>query len=410
MSRNRGFVIVGAGLAGVKAAEALRAGGYDGRITLLGEEPEHPYQRPPLSKEYLAGQADLDDVYLHGTAWYDDHAVEVRTSSRVVALDSSAHEVELDGGERIGYQRLLLTTGATPRRLDLPGSGLPGIHYVRTLADADQLRKAAAQATAVAVVGAGWLGSEVTASLRGLGLPVTLFDVASVPLERVLGVEVGAVYRDLHADHGVSLRMGTGVASFQGSDRVEEIRTARGRGVPADLVVVAVGAEPRTELAGAAGLALDDGIVVDEYLATSASDVYAAGDAACAWHPHLGRRLRVEHWANALHQGIAAAANMLGTSTPYERVPCSFSDQYDVGMEYSGDARRWDQVVYRGDPAQREFIAFWLDDGVVVAGMNVNVWDVAEPIQQLIRRRAVIPPRLLADVDVPLPALAAATE
>jgi 3-phenylpropionate/trans-cinnamate dioxygenase ferredoxin reductase subunit len=399
------IVIVGASLAGVKAAETLRARGFDGRVVLIGDEPHHPYQRPPLSKGYLSGEADLDDVYLHSSTWYDDQRVEVRTSTAVSTIDPAAHQVVLADGERVAYHQLLLTTGASPRRLDVPGAGLDGVHYLRSLADCDRLKDAATNATSVAVVGAGWIGAEVSASLRGLGLPVTLLDVASVPLQRVLGREVGAVYYALHSDHGVRMLMGGGLASLHGPGHVQEVRTTVGQSIPADLVVVGIGATPRTDLAGVAGLNVDNGIVVDEHQRTSAPDVFAAGDVANAWHPLYGEHVRVEHWANALNQGISAAENMLGNPTSYDRIPYFFSDQYDLGMEYSGHAQTTDQVVFRGDPASRAFIALWLRQGVVVAGMNANVWDVTNPIQQLIRERAVIDPARLADPDVPLDAL-----
>ena len=402
MSSSKTIVIVGASLAGVKAAETLRTKGFDGRVILIGEESHHPYQRPPLSKGYLSGQADLDDVYLHSSSWYDDQRVEVRTSTTVIAIDPGAHQVVLADGERVDYHRLLLSTGSRPRPLDVPGAGLDGVHYLRTLADAERLKDAATHATSVVVVGAGWIGAEVTASLRQLGLPVTLLDAASVPLERVLGPEVGAIYHGLHSDHGVTMLMGSGLASLHGAGHVQEVRTTSGSVIPADLVVVGIGATPRTELASAAGLNVDNGIVVDEYLRTSAPDVFAAGDVANAWHPLYDKHLRVEHWANAQNQGIAAAPNMLGTPTPYQRIPYFFSDQYDLGMEYSGHAQPTDQVVFRGDPASREFIAFWLRGGVVVAGMNANVWDVTTPIQQLIRDRAHVEPVGLADPGIAL--------
>jgi 3-phenylpropionate/trans-cinnamate dioxygenase ferredoxin reductase subunit len=402
VSSNDPIVIVGASLAGVKAAEALRQHGFEDRIVLLGEEPEPPYQRPPLSKQYLAGQADLDDVYLHTPAWYDDLAVEVLTSTRVTALDPGTYRVTLADGATLAYRRLLLATGSTPRRLDVPGAQLAGIHYLRTLADTERLKQAAASATAAAVVGSGWLGAEVTASLRQHGLPVTMLDLAAEPLERVLGQAVGRIYRDLHTQNGATLLMNTGVAAFQGHRTVEALLTTDGRQVHADLVVIAVGATPRTELAKAAGLAVEDGLVTDEYLGTSAPDVYAAGDVANAWHPLYGTHLRIEHWANALNQGLAAGVTMCGSPSPYERVPYFFSDQYDLGMEYSGHAAGWDQVVLRGDRETRKFIAFWLRDGLVVAAMNANVWDVTEPLQQLIRQRGPIDPARLANPDVPL--------
>ena len=407
MSRQQTFVIVGASLTGAKAAETLRAEGFDGRVVLLGEEPERPYERPPLSKDYLRGDVGPEKVFVHDQAFYAEHGIEVRTATRVAALDPAGHEVVLDGGERLAYDKLLLATGASPRRLSVPGADLGGVRYLRTLADAESLREAIRGAGAVAVIGAGWIGSEVAASARQVGRAVAMVDHAPVPLAHVLGPEVGGVYRNLHADHGVELHLGTGVESIRGTGQVQEIRTTDGRTIPADVVVVGVGAVPRVELAAAAGLAVEDGIVVDEQLRTSAPDVFAAGDVAAARHPLFGTRLRVEHWANALHQGPVAAKNMLGIPTPYDRIPYFFSDQYDLGMEYSGYAPTWDRVVFRGDPASGQFVAFWLAGGLVVAGMNANVWDVAAPIGDLVRSRAVIDPERLTDLHTPLEVLAA---
>jgi 3-phenylpropionate/trans-cinnamate dioxygenase ferredoxin reductase subunit len=408
MTTTQTFVIVGASLAGATAAETLRAERFDGRVVLIGEEPERPYERPPLSKDYLAGKAERHSVYVHDAGFYADQAIELRTSTRVTTLDVAAAAVVLDSGERIGYDRLLLSTGAAPRRLNVPGANLDGVHYLRSLADADYLRAALRQATNVAVVGAGWIGSEVAAVARQLGRPVAVIDPGAVPLERVLGPQVGQFYRDLHADHGVDLHLGQHVAALQGPGTVEQVRTTDGQTIPADLVVVGIGAQPRVELAATAGLDVRDGIVVDEHLQTTIPGIFAAGDVAAAWHPLLGTRIRVEHWANALNQGPAAAKNMLGHTTPYQRVPYFYSDQYDVGMEYSGHASRWDQVVFRGDPATREFVAFWLNNNRVVAGMNVNVWDVTDPIQQLIRNQSAVDLRRLTDPDIPLETLASA--
>jgi 3-phenylpropionate/trans-cinnamate dioxygenase ferredoxin reductase subunit len=315
------FVIVGASLAGATAAETLRAEGFDGRVILLGEEPERPYERPPLSKGYLAGGTDRDSVYIHQAGFYEDQAIELRTSSRVTALDLAAGAVVLDSGERVGYDRLLLATGATPRRLAVPGAELEGVHYLRSLADADELRTALRAATSVAVVGAGWIGSEVAATARQLGRPVTMVSPAAAPLERVLGAEVGRFYRNLHTDHDVDLRLGQRVEALRGAGRVEEVHTTDGQSIPADLVVAGVGAVPRGELAATAGLDVRDGIVVDEHLQTTVLQIFAAGDVAAAWHPLLGARIRVEHWANARNQGPAAAKNMLGLKTSYQRVP-----------------------------------------------------------------------------------------
>ncbi len=409
------FVIVGASLAGAKAAEALREYGFDGRVVLVGSEPERPYQRPPLSKDYLRGDAGLDKVYVHDEAFYDEHAIELRASTTVERIEPASGEVVLDGGERLPYDRLLLTTGAQARRLTLPGSQLEGIHYLRTLAESDRLRERLGRGGGLVVVGAGWIGSEVAASARQMGLDVTVIDPAPVPLEHVLGPEAGAIYRDVHTDHGVQMLLGTGVESFEGSTAVERVRTTDGRTIDCDLVVVGVGATPRTELAAGTDIVVDNGIVCDEFLQTAVEGVFAAGDVANARHPRLGQ-LRVEHWANALNQGPAAARNMLGGAVPgdpvldhpaaYDLVPYFYSDQYDVGMEYSGHAVDWDEVVFRGDVAGREFIAFWLKDERILAGMNVNVWDVTDQIQALIRSRLRVDRDRLADAGTPLTELA----
>jgi 3-phenylpropionate/trans-cinnamate dioxygenase ferredoxin reductase component len=399
---DRTFVIVGASLAGAKAAETLREEGFDGRLVLVGAEADRPYERPPLSKDYLRGEVGREKVYVHPDGFYAEHDIELRLGRTVEALDMSGRELELDGGERLAYDRLLLTMGAEPRRLSIPGAELEGVLYLRSVQDSDALRARLDRGGAVVVVGAGWIGAEVAASARQLGLDVTLIEPTSVPLERVLGPEAGAIYRDIHADHGVQLLLGTGVEAFEGDEAVERVRTSDGRVIACDLVVVGVGVQPRVKLAERAGIAVDNGILVDEHLQTSAPGVFAAGDVANAHHPFYGERIRVEHWANALNQGPAAARNMLGQSVPYERLPYFYSDQYDVGMEYSGFAPSWDRVVFRGDPKDREFVAFWLAQDRVVAGMNVNVWDVNEAIQQLIRERIEVDDRRLADPDVPL--------
>ncbi len=397
------FVIAGAGLAGAKAAETLRAEGFDGRLLLVGEETERPYDRPPLSKAYLRGETDPNSLYVHQEGFYAAHDIELRPSTRVRAIAPARRRLELASGESIGYDRLLLATGAAPRRLRLPGADLDGVHYLRSRHDADLLAGAAARAEQVVVVGSGWIGSEAAASLRQLGREVTLVGPDSAPLARVLGPEIAGVYRDLHADHGVRLALGRRVAGFRGHGRVEAVLTDHGDVIEGDLVLVGAGAAPRTELAEAAGLPVGDGVLVNEQLeAVGAANVYAAGDVAAAWHPRYQTYLRVEHWANALNQGPAAARNMLGSSMPYARLPYFYSDQYDLSMEYSGLATAWDQVVVRGDLAARQFIAFWLKDQQVVAGMNANVWDVVEPIQALIRAARPVDPERLADPDLPL--------
>ncbi len=402
MSSEQTHVIVGASVAGAKAAETLRAEGFEGRVVLVGAEAKRPYERPPLSKDYLRGEAGMDKVYVHDAGFYAEHDIELQLERRAVGLDTSSSELALDNDERLRYDRLLLATGAQPRRLAVPGAELDGVLYLRSVEDSDALRERLDRGGAVVVVGAGWIGAEVAASARQRGLDVTMLDPLGVPLERVLGVEVGTVYRDIHTDHGTKLLMGVGVEAFEGGTAVERVRTSDGRALECDFVVVGVGVEPRTELGANAGLSLENGIAVDDRLRTSAPAVFAAGDVANAYHPFYGERIRVEHWANALNQGPAAARNMLGGGDPYDRLPYFFSDQYDVGMEYSGYARTWDRVVFRGDPASREFIAFWLVEDRVVAGMNVNVWDVTEPIQALIRDRVPVDDRRLADTDIPL--------
>jgi 3-phenylpropionate/trans-cinnamate dioxygenase ferredoxin reductase component len=408
MTTDRTFLIVGASLAGAKAAETLRAEGFDERVILIGAEEERPYERPPLSKDYLRGEVDRETVYVHPEGFYAEHDIELRLGRTAVSLNTAARELALDDGERLRYDRLLLTIGAEPRRLSIPGGELDDVLYLRSVADCDALRERLDRGGRVVVIGAGWIGAEVAASARQRGLEVTVIDPLTVPLERVLGTEVGAVYRDLHLDHGVRMLHGTGVEAFDGGTRVERVRTTDGRELDCDFVVVGVGVQPRTALAAQAGLAVDNGILVDEHLQTGTPGVFVAGDAANAHHPFYGERIRVEHWANALHQGPVAARAMLGEPDLYDRLPYFFSDQYDVGMEYAGFARTWDRVVFRGDPATREFIAFWLVEDRVVAGMNANVWDVTDAIQRLIRERVAVDDRRLADPDVSLDDLVSA--
>jgi 3-phenylpropionate/trans-cinnamate dioxygenase ferredoxin reductase component len=400
------FVIVGAAMAGGKAAETLREEGFDGRVVLVGAEPERPYERPPLSKDYLRGETERTAVYLQeDPGWYDEHAVELRTSTSVESLDIGGRAVLLSGGERIGYDALLLATGAEPKRPPIPGVDLDGVHVLRTLEDSDALRAVLDRGGRLVVVGAGWIGCEVAASARQRGMDVAVVEPQSVPLEGVLGPELGAFYRDVHAEHGVALHLGTGVEAIEGAGHAERVRATDGTTLEADAVLVAVGVAPRTALAEGV-LDVDDGILVDAGLRASADGVFAAGDVANHHHPLFGR-LRVEHWGNALEQGPVAARAMLGQDVTYDRVPYFFSDQYDVGMEYAGHSQPGDEVVFRGDPAAREFIAFWLRDGRVTGGMNVNVWDVNEQIQALVRSGARVDPARLRDPDVALEDLVA---
>jgi 3-phenylpropionate/trans-cinnamate dioxygenase ferredoxin reductase component len=402
MPTSQTYVIAGASLAGAKAAETLRSEGFDGRVVLIGEEPVRPYERPPLSKAYLRGEVDFDSAAVHLPGYYAEHDIELLTSTTVVSIDPTAKQIQMDPGGQLAYDQLLLTTGATPRHVAIPGAELSGIHYLRSLSSCDALREALGRATRLVVVGAGWIGSEVAASARQLGKEVALIEAGDVPLERVLGAEVGTIFRDLHAENGVELHMGVGVKEFQGSDAAEEVLLADGSTVSGDLFVVGVGVIPRTELAEAAGVALDNGIVVDQHLATGTTGIWAAGDVANTYHPVFDRQIRLEHWSAALNQGPVAAKNMLGQNVEYGKIPYFFSDQYELGMEYNGYAPQWDQVVYRGDPASREVIIFWLNEGVPVAGMNMNVWDVSDAIAALVAAKRPVDPTRLADPDVDL--------
>lgn len=395
------LAIAGASLAGAKAAEAARDAGFDGRIVLVGDEPGQPYERPPLSKAVLRGDKDPDTARVHPDGFYAEHDIEL-VNDRADTLDPVARSIRLARGETIGFDTAVLATGAAPRRLYIPGADLAGVHYLRTIDDSVRLRDAIRDATRVVVIGAGWIGSEVAASARQMGAEVVLVDPAPVPLQRVLGDDIGAVFARLHTDNGVQLRLGTGVAELRGTKTVEAVVLGDGRIEAADVVVVGVGVTPRTELAETAGLAVDNGILVDEHLATAVPGIYAAGDVANAFHPHYGKHLRVEHWANALNQGTTAGRNAAGNRDAYTRLPYFFSDQYDLGMEYVGHGDGTDAVVVRGDRDAREFVAFWHRDGIVTAAMNVNVWDVVDDLKAIVEARTPVDPARLADPDVPL--------
>jgi 3-phenylpropionate/trans-cinnamate dioxygenase ferredoxin reductase subunit len=339
---------------------------------------------------------------VHDRGYYDAHDIEVLTGRKVAALDLGAHEVELDDGERLPFTAAVLATGAEPRQLDIPGGQLDGVHYLRTLDDSRRLGAAIRGCRRLAVIGAGWIGSEVAASACQLGADVVLIDPLAAPLYRVLGAQIADVFSRLHADHDVELRMNYGVTELRGDNAVEGVVLSDGAVETADLVVIGVGVAPRVELATAAGLEVDNGVVVDEQLRASVPGVFAAGDIASAWHPHFERRLRVEHWANALNQGSTAGVNAAGGSERYDRLPYFFSDQYDLGMEYVGHADPDDEVVVRGSLADREFIAFWRRDGAVTAAMNVNVWDVVDDLKAIITSKQEIPAQRLADGAAPL--------
>jgi 3-phenylpropionate/trans-cinnamate dioxygenase ferredoxin reductase subunit len=385
------FVIVGGGLAGAKAVEALRDNGFDGHIMLFAQEDHLPYERPPLSKEYLAGKKSLTDFTVQNSQWYNDHNIDVRLGSRVAALDAGGHTVALADGTTVAYDKLLLATGSASRRPPIPGSDTGGVHYLRSYDDAEALNSALTDGSSLAVVGAGWIGLEVTAAARQRGVEVTVVEAAKQPLLAALGETVGEVFVTLHREHGVDLRLEAEVAEITAAGGAATgLRMRDGSTVPADAVLVAVGAQPNVELAERAGLSMGDGgVLVDSSLRTSDPDVYAVGDIAAAVHPLFGERIRTEHWANALKQPAVAVAGMLGTPGEYAELPYFFTDQYDLGMEYVGHAPRFERVVFRGDVAGREFVAFWLDGADrVLAGMNVNIWDVLDDVKALIKSQS----------------------
>lgn len=402
-------VIVGASLAGATAAQTLRDEGFGGSVVLVGDEPSRPYERPPLSKGYLLGNDERDSIFVHPADWYAEHDVELRLGTTVTGIDRASHQVTLSDGGTLPYDRLLLTTGSQPRRLTVPGADLDGVLYLRRVEDTDALREAYARKPRVVVIGAGWIGLETAAAARQAGLDVTVVEMAPLPLLRVLGPEVAQVFADLHREHGVDFRFDTGVDALLGKGTVTGVHLADGTELPADLVLVGVGISPRTELAEGAGIEVSNGVDTDEHLRTSDPDVFAAGDVANAWHPRLGRRVRVEHWENARQEGRVAAEAILGRDTAHDRVPYFFTDQYDLGMEYvgyvdptPGSDLAYDEVVFRGDKAKREFIVFWLREGRVLAGMNVNVWDVVDDVTALITSGRAVDRDRLADPAVPL--------
>ncbi len=382
-----GHIIVGAGQAGAKAAQALRREGYLGPITVIGAEADAPYSRPVLSKEYLHGTSARSSINILSDLWYEGHDVDLRLGTHVSDLDPEHHRVTLSTGEQLGYQKLLLATGSRVRRLRVPGANLDGVLYLRTVGDSDRIRQILSTASRVAIIGGGWIGLEIAAAARMHDVDVTVLEASRLPLLGVLGPEVAQHFAALHVSRGVTLRTGVEVTGLTGMDgRVTGVDLADGSHINADAVVVGIGVTPRTELAERAGLAVDNGVLVDASLRSSDPDVFAAGDIASAWHPLLGRRVRVEHWTNASWQPRVAARAMLGLQASYDKLPHFFSEQYDLSMEYTGHvgAEGYDEVVFRGDPESEAYIAFWLKDNRLLAGMNVNVPGVVRKITALV--------------------------
>jgi len=410
------FVIIGASLAGGSAAAALREDGFEGDITMIGAETRMPYSRPPLSKGYLRGEDRFEDQLVNPAAFYAERNINLRLGVRATAIDPGGKNVTLEGGERVPYDRLLVTTGGRNRTLSTPGGDLPGIFQLRTVEECDRIRAAARAGARAVVVGMGFIGSEVSASLRQMGVAVSVVEGNPVPLARVLGPEVGAVLAAIHRDHGVELVLGDSVAAFEGVGRVERVRTGKGRVLPCDFVVAGIGIAPNQELLAEAGAQVDNGVLVDAQCRTSLPDVYAAGDVANHQHPLFGR-LRVEHWNNGLHHGQAAARAMLGGTEPYDYVHSFWSDQYEHLIEYVGFAATWDRLVFRGKPESRQFLGFYLKEGVLLAAVGLDRGgDPEDPkadselkiVAGLIRRRARVDPARLADDTVDLARVASA--
>ncbi|MFC4376976.1 NAD(P)/FAD-dependent oxidoreductase [Nocardia halotolerans] len=403
MSSNQHFVVIGGGLGGAKLAEALRANDFDGQVTLLAAEDELPYERPPLSKQHLAGTEQLPDFTVDPAAWYRDHHIDLRLGTTATAFDVAAKTVTLPDGSTLAYDKLALATGSRARTLNIPGADASNVYTLRTIGDSDALLEVLGPDRRLVIIGGGWIGLEVAAQARARDMAVTIVEAAQLPLLTVLGPEMGAVFAELHREHGVDLRISTEVELILTDDGVATgVQLGDGTVVPAEVVLVAVGAQPNIEEAVAAGLATDSGVLVDAALRTSDADVVAVGDIAEQQHPLLDRRVRVEHWATALNQPAVAAQTMLGKPAAYDRLPYFFSDQYDLGMEYTGYVGRGDdaRVVVRGDVAGREFVAFWLDpQNRVRAGMNVNVWDVTDRIKELILSGEPVDPERLGDTD-----------
>jgi len=396
------FILLGGGLASATAASTLRAEGFDGRVIIVGDENHPPYSRPPLSKDVLRGEKSPEKTWLRQPGWYASKDIELQLGVRAVAIDPRAHWVELASGARLAYDKLLIATGGSPRTLDIAGAELPGVFYLRRLDDALALREHLSPGAQVIVIGAGFIGAEVAASARTLGCEVTMLEIAEIPLGRALGPTIGQIYADLHREHGVELYTRVGVERIEGHGHVQRVVTTDGRVHEASVVVIGVGMLPDVDLARRSGFATGNGIIVDEYCQTSVDDVFAAGD--IAHHPNhfLGRRIRVEHWQNAQHQGSAAARNMLGQQKPFREVPWVWSDQYEHNLQIVGLPGPTERVVVRGDTTTRNFSAFFVRDGRVAAALAVNRSEDVRVARLIIQHGTEVTAEHLADVDTAL--------
>jgi 3-phenylpropionate/trans-cinnamate dioxygenase ferredoxin reductase component len=400
------FVIVGASVAGGTAAVTLREEGFDGRVVLIGEEPQPPYERPPLSKEYLRGEQPFEDALVRPLEFYASNDIETRFETRATRVDPADRTIELSDGERVRYDKVLIATGSRNRRFPIPGMDLEGVYDLRTIEDCDRIRKEIAPGQRAAVVGMGFIGSEIASSLRQLDVEVVVVHGGKVPLYRALGEEVGRVMEHIHRDHGVEMIFEDHVSGFEGSGRVERIVTQSGRKIDCDFAVVGVGVEPVTDVVTGSGVDVDNGIVVDEFCRTNVDGVFAAGDVTNHYHPIFRQRMRVEHWHNALNQGAAAARNMMGVASAYDEIHWFWSDQYDYNLQYAGFHRDWDDLIVRGRLEERDFVAFYVKDGLVAAAVGMNRGRDIRRAMQLIKARAAVDPKQLSDDDLDLRELA----
>ena len=401
-----GMVIIGGGLAGATAAETLREEGWSGVVTIVADEPETPYQRPPLSKGFLAVKEGMDALLPYPADWYPEHEVTVLRGTGATAVDPAAHTVSLSDGSSLSYAKLLLATGASPRVIPFKGVELDGVHYFRTKADSEAMKALlSGGGQNLVIVGSGWIGMEIAATATEMGNHVTLLGLEDVPLSVAIGEDLGRVFASRHEEAGVTFLLPSSVAEILGTQgKVTSVLTTTGEILPADLVIVAVGVVPNIGLAQDAGLTTGNGIQVTAGLQTSDPDIFAAGDVANAMHPVTGARARSEHWANAIAGGKVAARSMLGRDAELDDIPYFYTDQFDLGMEYSGYGAltKGAELVVRGSLEEREFMAFWVLDGRVVAGMNVNTWDVQDAIKDLISSRRTVDTAKLADPEIPL--------
>jgi 3-phenylpropionate/trans-cinnamate dioxygenase ferredoxin reductase subunit len=384
------YVVVGAGLAGAAAAATLRADGFDGNLILIGNEQQAPYERPPLSKEYLRGEEPFEKALVHEPAFYEDNGIETRFGLRATRVDPSSQMVELGDNDRIYYDKLLVATGSRNRLLQIPGRDLEGVYGLRTVLDSDRIRAEAVSGRKAVIIGMGFIGCEVAASLRQLGVEVAAV-MPGVPLRRVLGEDIGRLIEGIHRDNGV-----------------ERVTTKQRRSIDCDFVVVGVGAEPVTDFLLGSGVHMDNGVVVDEYCQTNIEGIYAAGDVANHYHPVFERHIRVEHLDNALKQGDAAARSMLGNHSPYDEIPWFWSDQYEYNLQYFGYATEWDELVVRGSLEQRDFVAFYLQGGRLVASTGIDRGRDLRRSAALIKARASVPESDLSNDQVDLRSLVAA--